>query len=367
MKNKKRNVKGMLVLFLPIQILLYYIFSLFPNGVEAFYSNGFFSRLSYFLNSLTSPIPFSLGEVVVYLLFLFLLFSSVQFIRRIIKKKLPIRGGLIKATISILSFTSVLYFFIMIMWGINYFRLPYQNLAKYSEEKPSLEELQSLCKILIGKCNSLRTLTEEDDFGVFKISKGHQNALEQAKDGYVYLSKSLPFLEGSYGLPKKFILPQIWSFFGTGGIYIPFTAEANINMDQPDPMLPSVICHEMAHKVGFAAEDEANFISFLVCRTHPRKDFQYSGYFMALNYSLRTLRAADEKAYEELRSQLSEKVEKDIKAHRSYWLKYSGVLMEFTSDFYSLFLKANQQKEGIDSYSQMVNLLIGEMRKNKAL
>lgn len=363
----KKKINFFLILFLPVQILIYYFVSQFPERVERFYSNGIFKKIAFFLSYLTDFIPFSLGEAIIYLLFIYLVFKAVQFTKRGIKEKLPFKRILINATIGILSFTSALYFLIMVLWGINYFRLPFQEITGYKKEKPSIEELKSLCTLLIPKCNELRKLVKENKEGVMVMDGGHQQALEAAKNGYITLSSDLPVLKGSYGAPKRFFIPQIWSFFGTGGIYIPFTAEPNVNMDQPDPFLPSVICHELAHKVGFAKEDEANFIAFLTCRSHPNIEFRYSGYLMALNYSLRTLRAADEKAYEELRPLVSEDVDRDFKAQRQYWQKYSGVLMNFTTEFYNLFLKANQQEEGINSYGEMVILLIGELRKEKEI
>lgn len=363
----KKRINFFVILFLPVQLLLYYLISLYPETVEQFYTNGLFRFITFILNSLTSPIPFSLGEAIIYLLFIYLIIKAALLVKNAVKKNLPLRGVLMRGLTGVLSFASILYFLIMISWGINYFRPTLQNLAKYKEEKPSINELKTLCSLLIPKCNKLRDLVNENKNGVMQIDGGHEAALNNASEGYFALSDSLPYLKGNYGTPKKFFLPTVWSFFGTSGIYIPFTAEANAHMAQPDPMIPAVICHELAHKVGFAKEDEANFIAFLVCRAHPNIDFQYSGYLLALSYTLSTLRAADEQAYEDLRKQLSEKVERDFKARKNYWRKYSGALMEITSEFYNFFLKANQQEKGIESYGEMVNLLIGELRREKRI
>ena len=50
------------------------------------------------------------------------------------------------------------------------------------------------------------------------------------------------------------------------GIFIPFTMEANVNVDIPDYSLGSTMCHELAHLHGFIREDEANYISYLACK-----------------------------------------------------------------------------------------------------
>ena len=154
------------------------------------------------------------------------------------------------------------------------------------------------------------------------------------------------------------------SYFGTSGIYFPFTGEANINADQPGFLLPAVICHEMAHQIGFASEDEANFIAYLTCRLNPDPLFQYSGNLMALIYSLNTLKKMDFDAYLQLKETCSKEVTEDIEANNQYWSSFYNPLMTMTSWFYDLFLKANDQPEGIDSYNLMVDLLIGEYHKN---
>jgi len=62
----------------------------------------------------------------------------------------------------------------------------------------------------------------------------------------------------------------------------PFTGEANVNISMPHTSIPFTACHEMAHQIGFAREDEANFIAYIACKNHPSPDFQYSGILSAL-------------------------------------------------------------------------------------
>ena len=72
------------------------------------------------------------------------------------------------------------------------------------------------------------------------------------------------------------------SRLGLSGFYMPFTGEPNFNDAQPDFDLPYVIAHEKAHQRGFAREDEANFIAFLVCVNSTDPYLRYSGYLNAL-------------------------------------------------------------------------------------
>ena len=143
-----------------------------------------------------------------------------------------------------------------------------------------------------------------------------------------------------------------------------FTGEANVNMDPPNFLVPAVTCHEMAHQSGFASEDEANFVGYLACQFNPDINFQYSGNLMMLRYSMRSLYRLDSVAYEELAAKLTIEVKEDLRKNREYWQSFYNPIDPLTDALYDLFLKANDQKEGIKSYSLVTSLLIGEYRRS---
>src|SRR5207248_11260701 len=94
-----------------------------------------------------------------------------------------------------------------------------------------------------------------------------------------------PLLEGAAAPavpPKPVYFSGLMSRLGISGVYSPFTGEPNYNALQPDFDLPFAVAHEMAHQRGFAREDEANFIAFLVCTKASNAYVRYSGYLGAL-------------------------------------------------------------------------------------
>jgi trehalose-6-phosphate synthase len=121
----------------------------------------------------------------------------------------------------------------------------------------------------------------------------------------------------------------------------------------------------MAHQIGFASEDEANYVAYLVCRRNPDPLFQYSGNYMAMKYALSRLNRVNPMAYKKLKRTISPGVSQDLAENQRYWEKYQNPLETFSDWFYDLFLKANQQTDGIQSYTKVVELLMGEYRKNK--
>ena len=229
------------------------------------------------------------------------------------------------------------------------------------------KELVRLSRVLIQEANELRALVPEDEAGVMRLPASPQETLTLALLGYAEAAKLYPELGGNIGPAKKVIVPQLMSYLGIGGIYFPFTGEANVNMHQPAPFLPATICHEMAHQNGFAREDEANYLGYLACRLHPDPAFRYSGTLSALRVSMGTLRQLDSLAFRELRELYSPGLVRDLKATYAYWEKYEGPMEELSEQVNNLFLRANRQEDGILSYNRMLDLLLGEFRTREQL
>ena len=121
----------------------------------------------------------------------------------------------------------------------------------------------------------------------------------------------------------------------------------------------------MAHQLGFAAEDEANYIAYLACSNNPNPEFLYSANYWIMFSAMRSLRRTDEAAYQKLRLTIERKVLLDEEFAKSISSSFSNPIQDFTSGaLYDLFLKANNQENGIKSYGLVTELMIGEMRKN---
>ncbi len=110
-------------------------------------------------------------------------------------------------------------------------------------------------------------------------------------------------------------------YLQSSGVYSPFTGEPNYNAIQPDFDLPYVVAHEMAHQRGFAREDEANFIAFMVCTKAAHPYARYSGYLNALRVLSVLYRIAPER-YRETVATLGEGPRADLKARGRFWARY---------------------------------------------
>lgn len=360
-KNLKRKI--ILILLLPFGILLSRIFSFFPEFIEGVYSNGICKLTVQGLSLLTGIFPYSVAEIIIIFLVIISFKKIISVIYKIIKRKENVRYILLNSFINFLVFISITYFTFIIIWGLNYYRLSFAEIAEMDTRSASVNELETLCKKLIYKVNTLRNKVNENEKGVMDIKENTSKTLRRASIGYKRLGNIYPELSGMFGTPKKVLLSEVMSYMGISGIYFPFTGEANVNVHIPDSILPSAICHEMAHQRGFAREDEANYIAYLTCSIHPDVDFRYSGALLALIHSMNALHKHDREKFIKLTKTYSEKVRQDLKYINEYWKQYEGPIEEASSELNNAYLKSNMQRDGIYSYGRMVDLLIAEMRK----
>ena len=355
--------KYMWFFLLPLGMLLLYTSSYAPNLVEEVYSNIFFKFIGQVLSRVTGILPFSLAELITILLVVFAVGWIIWIVIRLIKPRLS-RGVFVIHLISnVAFFASIVYFAFIILWGLNYSRLPFASVAGLEIRPTSVNELAKMSENLITKTNDLRTMLEEDSRGVMLLAKGKPEALKRAYIGYVQASKVYPELGGSFGNPKPIFLSEFMSYTGITGVYFPYTAEANVNMKNNSSMLPSTISHEMAHQRGYAREDEANYIAYVTCKVHPDHDFQYSGYLLAIIHSMNALNSYDRESYTRLSSKYSDGVMRDLRDINEFWQKYEGPVEKISNSINNAYLKSNMQNDGVYSYGRMVDLLLAEYRK----
>lgn len=354
----KKKLKIGMILLCPITFMLNIISKYFPEFVERYYSTGINKTTIQGISLSTGSLPFSAAE---FLVFLLLIVSIALFILMIVsfKKKKPMQG-----LINFFAYASALYVLFMLLWGFNYNRLSFDKIAGLEIEKSSTKELYDLCEDLIRRANVLGEAVDRNSQGIMYIRDGYKGVFKRAQKGYAKASEVYPELSGRYGIPKRILLSSKMSYTGITGIYVPYTGEANVNVNITDFTLPSTAAHEMAHQRGFAREDEANYIAYLTCIMHPDKDFQYSGTMLALTYSMNSLAKSDREGYKVLRAKYSENVRKDLAYDVQFWEKYEGRIQEISDNINSTYLKSNGQKDGVRSYGRMVDLLLAEYKKS---
>lgn len=352
----KTKIKLVLIISTPIIMLINIILSDFPGAVEKYYSNTSDKIIRQGLSFLTSFFPTSFAEILVPALLLFLFYLIIKALVSLKK------GGFLNQLINILSYASALYILFMLLWGFNYNRYSFDKIAGLKIEKSSEQQLYKLCEELINNANTLRKEVNENPEGIMIIAGGYKDVFKREQLGYDRAAKLYPELRGSYGPPKRILLSVPMSYTGITGIYMPYTGEANVNINETDFMLPCTVAHEMAHQRGFAREDEANYIAYKVCTMHPDADFRYSGTMLALIYSMNAMADVNYDDFEKLANEYSQGVRRDMVNDSKHWEKYKGKAEKVANNINNTYLKTNGQKDGIESYGRMVDLLLAEYR-----
>lgn len=363
MMNKKKYGKWIWLILLPIAILLVRVASANPGFVETYYSRGIYLFIGQVLSSVFGIFPFSFAELIVIFVIGFIIYRVIKLIINIIT--IAKYCEIVYFIRDIVVYISVGYFVFICIWGLNYHRLPFSEIANIDIQKVSVEELTNLCESLIIEANELRDSVIEDDKGVMYIPNGYKSVFKRVDNGYKMASEVYPVLGGKYGRAKGVIISEAMSYAGITGIYFPFTGEANVNIDRPDLLLPATTCHEIAHQRGFAREDEANYIAYIVCKIHPDVDYKYSGTMLALIHSMNKLYEYDKDAYSKLKAKYSQGVRRDLADNNRYWKIYSGPVDRVSTKINNAYLISNLQNDGVHSYGRMVDLLIAERRLDK--
>jgi hypothetical protein len=344
---KKRYI---LPLFLLIQIVILKIIRFFPEGAERFYSNGIYVFISKFSRIVLGKIPFSIGDCIYFIL---ILFALKWFWKNRKSWKLNWKNNLL----TILSVLSVFYFFFHILWALNYYREPlFEKMA--IEREYSDADLLTFTKKLIARTNAIQSQITKNDSLKVVFPYSQNQVFEMNQNGYKNLSREYDFFTYSHLSIKKSLFSLPLTYMGFGGYLNPFTNEAQVNYLGPMYSFPMTTNHEMAHQMGYASESECNFIGFMSSIKNDNLYVQYSGYSMALRYCLGNWQVRNEEVLKQLLKTVHPGILKNYKESEDFWEQYQTPIETGFHAFYDRFLKINQQKDGMDSYSKFVNLMV---------
>ena len=157
---------------------------------------------------------------------------------------------------------------------------------------------------------------------------------------------------------KGVLASKPMSYTQITGIFVPFTAEANVNTNNVAVDLPFVMAHETAHRYAVAPEDEANFYAFYILEDAEDPLLAYSAALAALRCCQNALYVVDYEAFAEIYGTYSELVVGDLKAYAEHWRHYEGGVSEVSEAVNNLYLQVQGIEDGDKSYGRMVDLML---------
>ena len=73
----------------------------------------------------------------------------------------------------------------------------------------------------------------------------------------------------------------------------------------------------------------------------------------------------DKAEFKKLKATINYGILKDFEDRRAHWAQFNNLLEPLFKSFYNRFLKANNQKQGIDSYNSVVGLIVNYLNKRQ--
>jgi hypothetical protein len=126
---------------------------------------------------------------------------------------------------------------------------------------------------------------------------------------------------------------------------------------------PFTTCHEIGHQLGYAKENEANFAGFLAARHSADPSTRYSLYFEMYSYAVHELRLRDSVKADYFFRQLSPGVQQDFLTMRKFFANYKNPVEPLIRKMYEQYLMANEQPKGLQSYNEVVAMMLAYYRK----
>ena len=335
--------KEFVFIFGLVLVLFIKVIELNPVFIDNFYDKYYFTPINTFSEFLFGRFEFSFGDIL-YLILPFLLYSQI-------KKSHPRR----KNTFIFIKFSLVIYIIFQIQWGVNYHRTPLHKKLSLKSNY-TFELLKKETKKIIDKTNQIHKKLSNNDTVAIDLIFNKKFIIDES----IQSLKKVEFIN-DIKIPKNIKISTfstINSYMGFGGYINPITLEAQINDNTPRLFLPTTITHEISHQLGYAAEDEANFIGILSCMKSENDFISYCGHVQAVRYLLNEIFNINSELYKKMVKELNTGVKKNIAEAAAEIDEYKNPLEPLFKKFYDNFLKINNQPKGIKSYNSVVNLIV---------
>ena len=257
-------------------------------------------------------------------------------------------------------------------WGLNHYAPPLADELGLEISEYSADELEQATSYYLEQAAKRAQSVPRD--AEMKLERQDFYELAAiAGASYVNIADDYPLFEGATQPVKALLVagdPLLYS--GHTGIFWPFTGEANVPMNDAVAELPFTMCHEAAHRLAIASEQEANFCAYLACEASDDVRFAYSGYYSAFCYCLNALfENYPQRAQALVERAIGDKVDpSDAKTYgarlvlydractHEHYQTYEGPAEEVGIAVNDTYLKTFSEESGVKSYGEVVDYLI---------
>ena len=307
------------------------------------------------LGALCALVPFSVAEVLIAAALAVVVLYIIVFIVDLVRRE--DRRRIIYPRILVLVCAGLTFYAgFCLLWGVNYYIDGFQDKSGLHAQPVTVTQLVQVTERFAGELNRLSGSVDRDENGVF--AEPRDEIYAAASTVYRGVEEEYPFLVMKDHTPKRVVFSKLMSQTNFTGFFFPFTGEANLNDHSPACLLPATIAHEMAHQRSIASEQECNFLAVLVCEKSGNAAYAYSGALFGFIHLSNALYKADPEAWSAIHATLNEDVQADLRDNNHYWSQFESKTAEVSQDMYDSFLKGYGEESGIQSYGEVVDLLV---------
>jgi hypothetical protein len=321
-----------------------------PWMIDQFYSRQAYPVIQYVVTSISNLVPLAVLDLLVVLLG----FLLIRWLLRLgsVAKKDGVVDAIWDVTRRVIRAASIVAILFLLMWGLNYRRIPLEDSLKPSALPPSADELQSAvldANALASRVRPTVAASAEPRYEdiVRRLGGPFNDALRQLNRTPLEVT----------GRPKySLILTPYFTAAGIDGMINPLALESIVHPDLLPFERPFVLAHEWSHLAGAADEAEASAIGWLACM---RGD-------AALNYSASLYlineagSALPRSRWQSLAVRLDPAVRGDLDAIAKRVQRQQPAVQRTASRVYDSYLKANRVDDGVASYSRALTLILSQ-------
>lgn len=304
---------------------------------------------------LTSFLPFSLAEILLYTLPILVVFVAVIACRRYTKTWRDVGLFLLR----LLAPACLLLALFAFGFGVGYHTHTLDERIDLAPVTVDAESLSDTAAILVEGVNALADEITYDENGASVMPYDLSEMNGELLTAFAPVCERYDFIQPLRSRVKPVLASKAMSYTHITGVYSFYTGEANLNTHFPDYTLPYTAAHELSHQRGVARENEANFVAFLVLMESEDPYLRYCGYLNMLEYVASALYREDAARYREVMGGLDERVKGELRAYAAFFEPYEDSVVSDVSDAVNdTYLKANGNEAGTKSYGLVVELAV---------
>jgi hypothetical protein len=315
--------------------------------VERGYADGFYPALQSRLTAWSNQTSVSLFDVLAIFTGLLVILLWVRWLSLARRRRSlwPVVAGI--ASTVVLAATVYLWF--LLAWGLNYARVPLETVIGYDATRITPAALSALAERATRAVNETHMAGHAEGFAMHEPSWQLARALHDVER---QLGKPVPTTPSR---PKKTLLALFFRASGVDGMHAPFLLETLLNPDLTPPERPAVLAHEWAHLAGYAPEDDASFVG-LLSALQADAGSRYSAWLSLFHVAVSQLPAGEQRR---LVAMLEPGPQADRQAIITRLQSRSEPVSRASWEAYDRYLKAQGVREGVASYSRVIQLVLG--------